>query len=147
MQRKNLFYAFMLCLVMMIAAACSPAAGPSEDGRYGTTGYNDNRAYYNPSGAYDDDRGFKNDFQLSDLNPNLVTGRNDLYNLEDDAKIMAELATTVEGVDNARVNINGGTAHVNLDIEDRSNVQGIKAAVYERLKFKMPRYQIDVDVR
>lgn len=146
MQPKNLFYSFMLCLVFMIASACSPAAGPDDDRQqYNTTG---NRLYDNPSGMYDDDPGFKNDFQTSDLNPNMVTGQNDLQNRESDAKVIAEIASTVRGVENARVNINGGTAHVNLDLDQNVNdVDGVRRAVHDVVKQKMPRYTVDVDVR
>ncbi len=144
MQPKNLFFSFMLCLVFMMASACSPAAGPDDDRQqYNALG---NRLYNNPSGPYDDDPGYKNDFQMSDLNPNLVTGQNDLYNVESDAKIIAEIAATVRGVDNAVVNINGGTAHVNIDINRNADIGGVRSAVYDVVKQKMPRYNVDVDV-
>lgn len=149
MQRKTLFYALMLCLVMMISAACSPAAGPADNGDrpFGTLNLNRNNVYHNPPAPYDDDRGYKNDFVLADLNPNMVTGRNDLYNRDADERIMAEIATTVRGVDRATVNLNGGTAHVNIATEGGADVAAVRAAVYQQLKLKMPRYRIDVDVR
>lgn len=147
MQRKTLSYAFMLCLVMLVSAACSPAAGPDQNRKFGVANYTPNNAYHNPSGFYDDDKGFKNDFVPADLNPNLVTGTNDLYNLDADAQIMAEIASMVQGVEDARVNLNGGTAHVNLDLEEGVDVAAVKATVYQRVQFKMPRYRIDVDVR
>ncbi len=146
MQRKTLFHALMLCLVMLVSAACSPAAGPADDRPLGTLGQKNN-LYNNPSGFYDDDKGFKNDFVPSDLNPNLVTGRNDLYNLNADARIMAQIAAGIRGVDDAWVNINGGTAHVNVDVVNGSNIDAVKAAVYQQVKLKMPRYRIDVTAR
>lgn len=132
MRYKSLLYALPLCLVL--TTACSPAAGP--DG---------NRTYSNPAGPYDDDPGFKNDFQTSDLNPNMVTGTNDLYDRKADARIMADLAKSVRGVNNATVRIVGGTAHVNLNVKDRADAAAIKGVVYERVKFKMPRYRIHVE--
>lgn len=145
MQLKNLFYSFMLCLVFMLAAACSPAAGPDDDRQqYRSMG---NNLYHNPPGPYDDDRGYKNDFQTSDLNPNLVTGQNDLYNRGGDAKIIAKIAAAVRGVDNASVNLNGGTAHVNVDLDQNvKDVDGVRWAVHNAVKQKMPRYNVDVDV-
>ncbi|MEW9671222.1 hypothetical protein [Ammoniphilus sp. 3BR4] len=148
MQRKTLFYALMLCLVMMISAACSPAAGPADNDRpFGTLTYNKNNVYHNPSGPYDDDKGFKNDFVLADLNPNLVTGRNDLYNLDADERIMAQIAANVRGVERATAYLNGGTAHVNIDIEGGADKAAVRAAVYQQLQLKMPRYSIDLEVR
>lgn len=144
MQPKNLFYSFMLCLVFMVASACSPAAGPDDDRqRYNAFG---NRAYNSPAGMYDDDRGYKNDFQTSDLNPNLVTGQSDLYNLGSDAKIIAQIAAAVRGVENAAVNINGGTAHVNIDVDRNADVDGVRGAVHRVVKQKMPKYNVDVDI-
>lgn len=144
MQPKNLFYSFMLCLVFMVASACSPAAGPDDDRQqYKSMG---NRVYNNPSGMYDDDRGYKNDFQMSDLNPNMVTGQNDLQNRDSDAKLMAEIASTVRGVDHAAVNINGGTAHVNVNLAQNTDRESVRKAVHDVVKQKMPRYNVDVDV-
>lgn len=134
MRYKSLLYALLLCLVLVVTSACSPAAGP--DG---------NRMYSSPAGPYDDDPGFKNDFQVSDLNPNMVTGTNDLYDRKADARMMAQLAKTVHGVRDANVRIIGGTAHINLNITKGADAIGIRGAVYDRVKFKMPRYQIDVE--
>ncbi|WP_134702486.1 hypothetical protein [Ammoniphilus sp. YIM 78166] len=147
MQRKTLFHAFMLCLVMLVSAACSPAAGPDSNRPFGTLGQKKNNLYHNPPGFYDDDKGFKNDFVPSDLNPNMVTGVNDLYNLNGDARIMAQIAAGIPGIDRAWVNINGGTAHVNIRIRNGVDVDSVRAAVYEQVKLKMPRYQIDVDLK
>ncbi|HJV45254.1 MAG TPA: hypothetical protein VJ824_05960 [Bacillota bacterium] len=146
MSVKNLVYASMLCLVCFTAAACSPTAS---DDRTHVQGIKGNHIYNNPSGPYDDDKGFKNDFQRSDLNPNMVTGQNDLFNLGADAKILAEMSTQVKGVSHAKAAINGGTAHVTIHVPNSTpeNVAKIKSRVYNVLKMKFPRYNIDVNVR
>jgi hypothetical protein len=152
LQSKTLILSSMLCLVCFTTAACSPALGPDDRAKPRIQGVKGtgNNLYQNPSGPYDDDPGFKNDFQLSDLNPNLVTGQNQLYNVNGDAKILADLAAQVDGVTSASATINGGTAKVNIQVEPNStdrDARKIQSRVYNVLKQKMPRYNIDVRVR
>jgi hypothetical protein len=137
----------MLCLVCLTATACSPAIG--SDDRSRVQGIRGNHIYNNPAGPYDDDKGFKNDFQRADLNPNLVTGQNDLYNLDADAKILADMASQVNGVSHARATINGGTAKVTISVNHATpeDMNKITSRVYNVLKTKFPRYNVDVRIR
>jgi|GEM_PF-2964034 len=146
--KKTLSYSFVLCLVCLVASACSPAAGPDRGMNTNTTGKNGqiiNYHYNNPSGPYDDDLGYKSDFQPADLNPNMVTGQNDLYNIHRDVRTLAQMARQVKGVDNARVSINGGRATVRITVGGTErDVEKVRALVYQKLKQKMPRYNINV---
>ncbi|MBP1934005.1 hypothetical protein [Ammoniphilus resinae] len=147
--KKTLSYSLMLCLVCLVASACSPASSP--DRGMNTTNATEkngqiiNYRYNNPSGPYDDDLGYKSDFQPSDLNPNMVTGQNDLYNIHRDVKTLAQMARHVRGVDNARATINGGRATVRITVNGTErDVEKVRALVYQKLKQKMPRYNINV---
>jgi hypothetical protein len=155
LKAKNLLYSLLLCLVFMIASACSPAAGPDHNQNRTSAlemGYEPQMFrfdYASPPGPYDDERGFKNDFFRGDLNPNLVTGRNDLYNLDRDMDIIASLATTVPGVHRATASLNGGTAHLNVHVKgaDRQHIAQIKDRVHQVVQAKMPRYKLHIEIR
>ncbi len=92
---------------------------------------------------------YSNDTRTFDVNPNMVTGRNtDLYNLYAEADILADTAAAVDGVERARVWINGGTVWVTLNFEDqirdRSERNRIRENVLYSLQRKMPRYRFRI---
>lgn len=84
----------------------------------------------------------------SDLNPNLVTGRNDVRDMQAEADSMANVAVQVAKVKRASVVINGGQAYVGITLADTvrtpKEAADIKERVRQRVQQKMPRYDVRV---
>jgi hypothetical protein len=155
-KKKQIGILSAIGLVLLTVSACAPSAGPYNQRNYSTLGYKDgaqtsrvNNLYNSPAGPYDDDPGYKNDFQRSDLNPNMVTGKNDLFNVTRDANTLRQIALSVRGVDSAEVRLHGGTAHVSIHVDRPTvrDVQKVKSRVYHQMKMKMPQYKLDIVAR
>lgn len=84
----------------------------------------------------------------SDLNPNLVTGRNDVRDIQAEADSMANVAVQVPKVKRASVVINGAQAYVGLTLADtvrsRQEAATIREKVRQHVQGKMPRYDVRV---
>ncbi|RKD23043.1 hypothetical protein BEP19_12520 [Ammoniphilus oxalaticus] len=143
MQKKS-FAAPLLCLALSVMTACSSGLGYDDRPHQQRVNSYGARDYTHQTGAYDHGPGYNNDFQPADMNPTLITGTNDLYNVSGDAQIMADLASTVPGVKAARAQIIGGTAHVKVRIAKGADALHVRQTVLERVEKKMPRYQINV---
>lgn len=84
----------------------------------------------------------------SDLNPNIVTGRNDVRDIQAEADSMANVAVQVPKVKRASVVINGARAYVGLTLADTvrspQEAADIREKVRQRVQQKMPRYDVRV---
>ncbi|AMA71618.1 MULTISPECIES: YhcN/YlaJ family sporulation lipoprotein [Aneurinibacillus] len=84
----------------------------------------------------------------SDLNPNIVTGRNDVRDIQAEADSMANVAVQVPKVKRASVVINGSRAYVGLTLAETVRSRKEAADIMERVRVlvqqKMPRYEVRV---
>jgi hypothetical protein len=112
--------------------------------RDGFTGFGNNT---NGAGRDNDNREYGNRGYLGyvDQNPNLFPNLAYDERNQEDAQIMADMANSVKGVDDATVFIAGGQAYVALDIDQNleTNKQlQVHDQVQKALQFKMPRYNV-----
>ncbi len=170
MLSKKMLMLGIAATTSLTLAACAPAARPAPDQGVPPNQYNDtspngtrlrqndfnrvNNRVDNPRrplttapdrNAYPDDgmQGFTN------ANPNLYYGRNrnNVNNVFFDADRMAEVASEVNGVDNATAVIVGGTAYVGLDLDTRVNrreADAVEDEVARRVNRVVPRYHVIV---
>lgn len=154
MLRKKLLLASVAAVTSWSLVACTPAQRP-EDGAAPNM-YQDTR----PDGATMQQNrfnrvGFRNNGGISDdgvqgltnANPNVRVGRNQsaVNNVFADADRMAEVAATVDGVENATAVIVGATAYVGLDLDpdiDRRRADAVEEEVARRVNRAVPRYHV-----
>jgi hypothetical protein len=135
-------------LVLLSVSACAPSAGPYNQRNYTALGVNDktlpnnaqpnrvNLRDYSPAG-------------ISDPNPVLVPGKNDVFNVTLDAHNLRRIALSVKGVESAEVRLHGSTAHINIHVNRPTarDVQKVKSRVYHQIKMNMPQYKLDIVAR
>ncbi|MCI1695950.1 YhcN/YlaJ family sporulation lipoprotein [Aneurinibacillus aneurinilyticus] len=138
---KKIMYVVLLSIALLLIAGCNPNANsqrttPQQKGAQaneynGTTPERKTRVLVG-----------------SDLNPNLVTGRNDVRDIQAEADSMANVAVQVPKVKRASVVINGAQAYVGLTLTDtvrsRQEATAIREKVRQRVQEKMPRYHVRV---
>ncbi|MBN6187089.1 YhcN/YlaJ family sporulation lipoprotein [Aneurinibacillus sp. BA2021] len=137
---KNIAHAVLIGLALLLAAGCNAnqkqGAAPRENGTQ--------------ANEYNGTRQNKTTRVLvgSDLNPNLVTGRTDVRDMQAEADSMANVAVQVPKVKRASVVINGGQAYVGVTLSDTVRTSreaaDIKEHVRQRVQQKMPRYDVRV---
>lgn len=89
----------------------------------------------------------RDDLMGRNQNPNLVIEHPDVVNKGADIRNMRMMAERVDGVENARITLNGGRAYITLDLIPNvtaDQARAIERQVIAALKQKVPRYDFYV---
>lgn len=121
MVKHTRIYGFLLVALMLMLGACGNQQ--ANDGHYQNDEY----------------------LGLTNTNPNLLNGAN--WSYERDVKVMRQALADVEGVQDATIVVEGGTAFVRLEIPerfDRAQIETVEQNAYRVLRAQVPRMKFNV---